>query len=83
MEPKDPFTTIFEPLYLFFEQVWVRKVKILTFFGPWGAQKNEQRPKKGFLGVLKVPQGYPDFFRIFTFFQGTSGGPLGTLYNPF
>ena len=62
MDPKDPFTTIFKPLKHFFEQVCVRKVKILTLFGPWGAQKNEQRSKKWFLGVLKDTQGYPDFF---------------------
>ena len=69
MDPKDPSTTIFKPVNQFFDQFWGRKVKIWTFFGPWGTPKNEQRPKKGFLGVLKGPQGYPDFFRIFQNFH--------------
>ena len=62
--PMDPFL---RPLNHFLSKYEWEKWKFWPFWS-LGDPKNEKRPKKGFLGILKDPQAYPDFFRIFTFF---------------
>ena len=64
--PMDPFL---RPLNHFLSKYEWEKWKFWPFWS-LGDPKNEKRPKKGFLGILKDPQAYPDFFRIFTFLMG-------------